>query len=110
MRGGTGGGFLLRSMREVRCAILRGLARLGSERAVGGGLRAADFRGCRATTTTTDVILGLGAIVSSILFHGLAIPARMVSCEVLDLPSLRVDDIRCVFKVVVNKLLVGLVD
>ena len=110
MRGRTGGGFLLRSMRKVGRAILRGIARLGFERPIGGGLRAADLRGCRAAATATDVILGLGAVVSSILFHGLAIPACMVSCEILDLPSLRVDDIRYVFKVVVDELLVGLVD
>ena len=97
-------------MREVGCAILRGVARLGFERTIGGGLGAADLGGCRAATTTTDIILGLGAIVASVLFHGLAIPARMVSCDVLDLPSLRVDNIRCVFKVVVDELLIGLVD
>ncbi len=101
-------------MREVRRAVFGSVARLGFGRAIGGlgidGLRVADLRGRRATTTAAHVVLCFGGIVSGILLDGFAIPPGMVSRKILDLLSLRTGDVGRVLQVAVNELLVALVD
>lgn len=100
----TGNGLLLGRMWEVRGVVLGGVAWLRLD----GGV--VDLRGRRATTSIPNVVLSFGRVISSILLDRLAISTCVVSCKILDLLSLRAGQVRRVFEVGVDELLVALVD
>ena len=73
-------------------------------------LGAIDFRRSGATTSTTNVLLSLGAVVSSVRFDGLVGTCGMVASEILELIGLGVGDLGGVLDVVIDEFLVGHVD
>ena len=97
-------------MREV-IRVVAGLAAwLRFDWCVRRRLGAIDFRRSRAATSTTNVLLGLGAVVSSVRFDSLMGTCGMVASEVLKLIGLGVGDFGGVLDVVIDELLVGHVD
>lgn len=97
-------------MREVIRAVVGPATRLRFDRCVGRWLGTIDFRRSRAATSTTDILLSLGAVVSSVRFDSLMGTCGMVASEVLELIGLGVGDFGGVLDVVINELLVGHVD
>ena len=69
-----------------------------------------DLRRSRAATSTTDVFLGLGAVVSSVRFDSLMSTGGVVASEVLKLIGLGVGDFGGVLNVMIDEILVGHVD
>lgn len=94
-------------MGEVIGAVIGATAWLRLDGCVGHRFGAVDFRRCGAATSTTHVLLGLGAIVSSVRFDSLMSTCGMMASEVLELISLGVGDLRGVLDVVIDELLVG---
>ena len=77
---------------------------------IGLRLGAVDFRGSRAATSTTYVLLGFGTVVSSIRLDRLVSTSSMLAGEILQLIGLAVSDLRGVIDMVIDEVLIGHVD
>ena len=100
--------YLLGSVGEVR--IAETAAWLRFDWCVGCRLGTIDFRRSGAATSTTHVLLSLGAVVASVRFDSLMGTCGMVASEVFELIGLGVRDIGRVLEVVIDELLIGHVD
>ena len=95
-------------MREVGGA--EAAAWLGFDRDTGRRFGAVHLRRGGPATSTTNVLLGFGAVVSRIRFDSLLSTGGMMASKILELISLGVSDLGRVLDVVVDELFVGHVD
>ena len=100
--------YLLGSMGEV--GGTEAAAWLRFDWYTGRRLGAVHFRRSGAATSTTNVLLGFGAVVSCVRFDGLLSTSSMMASKILKLIGLSVSNLGRILDVVVDELFVGHVD